>query len=132
MGAENRGPIGIEERARLLELIRRGFGLHMALAEMKTHYRRYARALKKIRGFKGEVRRALEYQSEQLVALRFAAAMDGSERAQEFMIHRNDRAREFAAHMKLRRKEIGKPETSDAPKRIAIPDVDERLAPRED
>lgn len=106
MGKTNpKGALGSEERAKLLELIRSGFGIQLALAEMKTHWRRYERAVRKVRGFRGAVKRALEFQIENLVSLRYSAAIDGSERAQEFLINRNDRAKFFAAEMRRRRAE---------------------------
>jgi hypothetical protein len=106
-----KGALGNEERAKFIDLIRGGMGIQMALRQMGTHYRRYKRTLKDVRGFKADVGRAFAVQLEQLIMLRFAAATDDSEpsaaaRAQEFLINRIDSGKRFAREMKLRRAEI--------------------------
>jgi hypothetical protein len=100
-----KGALGSEERTKLLALINQGFGIQLALTELKTNWRRYDRTIRKVRGFRGSVKRALEYQVENLVSLRYSAAIEGSERAQEFLINRADRARYFSAEMRRRRAE---------------------------
>lgn len=114
MSRAAKGPFGTDERARFLDLIRAGFGIHGSLAQLKTHYRRYEQTLRRYADFRRALRHAREYQHEHLVTLRYAAAVEGDGRAQEYLISRHDRGRALAAEMKLRREELAGRQTGTA------------------
>jgi hypothetical protein len=96
--------IGDGDRSEFLRLIRSGFGIHMALAEMKIGWNRYDRTLKNDREFRREVDHAVAYRRENLVALRYAQALGGDPRALDMLIARDDEAERFAIRMRAERK----------------------------
>jgi hypothetical protein len=126
-----------EEICKFLDCLRHGYGIALAIAELKTSYRRYKLTLKRVRGFRREVRLASACSRQALIRLRYEAAEGGDARAQEFLIGRDDRARQFAREMKQRRAEFAarnpspeEPGDADTPRRIIIPDADDRYPDR--
>lgn len=129
-GPVPKGEFGAEERARFLELIAGGFGIHMALREMRTNHRRYRLTAKRVRGFRREVEGAIESRRETLFSLQYAAALGGDTDAQRFLMNHEARSREFEARHRLAQAEFKAKQPpkdeSDQPRRIVIPGFDDR------
>lgn len=131
-GRKPKGHFDDEEIDNFLGRLRDGYGIALALEELKTSYRRYKLTEKRVRGFRRSVKLALMCSRQELLRLRFRQAKDGDARAQEFLINRNDRADQFGRLMKQRRAEFAAKnpavakDDGDAPRRIIIPNADDR------
>jgi len=97
----HKGPFAPEERDKFIGLIRQGYGIHGALADLKTSHRRYLLTCERVKGFRQAIQHAIVYRLEFLVSLRYAEALGGDSRAQEFLINRHDRRHEFLARLKI-------------------------------
>jgi hypothetical protein len=114
-----------EERSIMLRLLRKGFGIQTALAELKIGYRRFDRTLQEFPDFALEIRNVIALRDEQLIAIRYAQALEGEPSALEFMISRADRARQFKLRMDLRRAELLAFQTANASAQTAFTDAQE-------
>jgi len=105
----HKGPFAPEERDKFIGLIRQGYGIHGALADLKTSHRRYLLTCERVKGFRQAIQHAIVYRLEFLVSLRYAEALGGDSRAQEFLINRHDRRHEFLARLKIDAAAAGTP-----------------------
>lgn len=135
-GRKPKGHFDNEEIDKFLDCLRNGSGIALAIEELKTSHRRYKLTEREVKGFRKKVRLAMACSRQSLVKMRFKAAQEGSERAQEFLINRDDRARQFARDMKHKRAELAAKNpvskedlNTESPKRIIIPDTDDRHTP---
>lgn len=103
-----RGPtprkLSDEERTGFLELIRSGFGVHLALQKLSIGWARYDRERQRRPAFAREVAAAEACRDEQLVALRYTQALAGDSDALTFMINRADRIQRFRTERRDRRR----------------------------
>lgn len=107
-GPKPKGKLGTDERAKFLELLSKGKGINLALAEMKVHKRRYYLTLRSTKGFRRAVKSAVACANEKLISLRYDKALGGDDKAQEYLITRYDKGRQFERDMRLRRAELAK------------------------
>lgn len=103
-----RGPspkkLSDEERAGFLDLIRGGFGVSLACAQLKIHWSQFDKERRRNKAFAAEVAAAERARDEQLVSLRYTHALAGDPDALEFMINRSDRICRFRAERADRRR----------------------------
>lgn len=103
-----------DERVEFLTLRRTGLGVRTVLQKMGVGYGRYRRELQENKEFRDEAKGIDDELIEGLVSLRYQAAVNGDDSAQEYLISRYDKGKQFAANMRLKRDELAKNDATNA------------------